>query len=37
MTLDYKATTILYVDDERMACKYFASAVGADYEVLTAL
>jgi two-component system response regulator PhcR len=35
--LDYKATTILYVDDERMACKYFASAVGTDYEVLTAL
>ncbi len=35
--LDYRATTILYVDDERMACKYFASAVGTDYEVLTAL
>lgn len=35
--LEQKAITILYVDDERMACKYFASAVGTDYEVLTAL
>lgn len=35
--LEHKAITILYVDDERMACKYFASAVGSDYEVLTAL
>ncbi|WP_338844949.1 hybrid sensor histidine kinase/response regulator [Massilia sp. W12] len=35
--LEHKAITILYVDDERMACKYFASAVGTDYEVLTAL
>jgi len=29
-------TTILYVDDEDMARKYFARSVGADYEVLTA-
>jgi len=28
--------TILYVDDEEMARKYFARSVGADYEVLTA-
>jgi two-component system response regulator PhcR len=35
--IGYGTTTILYVDDERMACKYFASAVGTDYEVLTAL
>ncbi len=35
--LNYRATTILYVDDERMACKYFSSAVGSDYEVITAL
>jgi two-component system response regulator PhcR len=35
--MNSRLTTILYVDDERMACKYFASAVGTDYEVLTAL
>jgi two-component system, response regulator PhcR len=28
--------TILYVDDEPLACKYFARAVEAEYEVLTA-
>ncbi|WP_420993506.1 hybrid sensor histidine kinase/response regulator [Cupriavidus sp. 30B13] len=28
--------TVLYVDDEEMACKYFARAVGAEYEVLLA-
>jgi two-component system, response regulator PhcR len=28
--------TLLYVDDEELACKYFARAVGADYEVLIA-
>ncbi|WP_423196069.1 MULTISPECIES: ATP-binding protein [unclassified Cupriavidus] len=26
--------TIVYVDDEEMACKYFARAVGSEYEVL---
>lgn len=29
--------TILYVDDEEMACKYFARAVGSEYEVLSAI
>lgn len=28
--------TVLYVDDEEMACKYFARAVGNEYEVLSA-
>lgn len=28
--------TILYVDDEEMACKYFARSVGSEYEVLLA-
>lgn len=28
--------TLLYVDDEELACKYFARTVGADYEVLLA-
>ncbi len=28
--------TLLYVDDEELACKYFARMVGADYEVLLA-
>ncbi|AJG20913.1 hybrid sensor histidine kinase/response regulator [Cupriavidus basilensis] len=28
--------TVLYVDDEEMACKYFARAVGTEYEVLVA-
>ncbi len=28
--------TVLYVDDEDMALKYFARAVGNEYEVLTA-
>jgi two-component system response regulator PhcR len=28
--------TLLYVDDEELACKYFARSVGADYEVLLA-
>jgi two-component system response regulator PhcR len=28
--------TILYVDDEALACKYFVRAVEADYEVITA-
>ena len=28
--------TVLYVDDEEMACKYFARAVGSEYEVLLA-
>lgn len=28
--------TVLYVDDEEMACKYFARAAGAEYEVLLA-
>jgi len=27
---------VLYVDDEALACKYFARAVGARYRVLTA-
>lgn len=30
------STTILYVDDEEMAQKYFARLLGTDYEVLTA-
>lgn len=30
------AATILYVDDEEMACKYFERTVGAEYDVLTA-
>lgn len=34
--LDHRSATILYVDDEEMARKYFVRAVGADYEVLTA-
>jgi len=29
--------TVLYVDDEEMACKYFARAVGSEYEVLSAV
>jgi two-component system response regulator PhcR len=28
--------TLLYVDDEELACKYFARTVGPDYEVLLA-
>ncbi|KWR75648.1 hybrid sensor histidine kinase/response regulator [Cupriavidus sp. IDO] len=28
--------TVLYVDDEEMACKYFARAAGSEYEVLLA-
>jgi two-component system, response regulator PhcR len=28
--------TLLYVDDEELACKYFARTVGTDYEVLLA-
>jgi two-component system, response regulator PhcR len=28
--------TLLYVDDEELACKYFARTVGAEYEVLLA-
>jgi len=28
--------TILYVDDEEMACKYFARAVGSEHDVLSA-
>ena len=28
--------TLLYVDDEELACKYFARAVSAEYEVLLA-
>jgi two-component system response regulator PhcR len=28
--------TILYVDDEEMACKYFARAAGSEHEVLSA-
>jgi len=31
------AATILYVDDEEMACKYFERSTGSEYEVLTAL
>jgi two-component system response regulator PhcR len=31
-----RIATILYVDDEEMARKYFSMAVGTDYEVLTA-
>jgi len=34
--LDHQLATILYVDDEEMARKYFARAVGADYDVLAA-
>lgn len=33
---DCGAATILYVDDEALACKYFARAVESEYEVLTA-
>jgi two-component system response regulator PhcR len=33
---DETAATILYVDDEALACKYFARSVGSDYHVLTA-
>lgn len=33
---DRDAVTILYVDDEELARKYFVRAVEADYEVLTA-
>src|ERR1035437_2655893 len=33
---EHGLATILYVDDEEMARKYFARSVGADYEVLTA-
>jgi two-component system response regulator PhcR len=33
---EHRAATILYVDDEEMARKYFVRAIGADYEVLTA-
>lgn len=29
-------TTVLYVDDEQLACKYFARAAGDDYEVMAA-
>jgi two-component system response regulator PhcR len=39
ITIDNPTTesvTILYVDDEELARKYFARAVGSDYEVLTA-
>jgi len=28
--------TVVYVDDEEMACKYFARSAGSDYEVLLA-
>jgi len=35
MTDDSRAT-VLYVDDEELACKYFSQAVGARYRVLTA-
>lgn len=28
--------TLLYVDDEELACKYFARTIGADYDVLVA-
>lgn len=34
--LVHGTVTILYVDDEEMARKYFGRSVGADYEVLTA-
>jgi two-component system response regulator PhcR len=34
--LEPETVTILYVDDEEMALKYFARTVGTDYEVLTA-
>jgi two-component system response regulator PhcR len=34
--LTAETVTILYVDDEELARKYFARAVGSDYEVLTA-
>ncbi|MDR3482249.1 MAG: hybrid sensor histidine kinase/response regulator [Burkholderiaceae bacterium] len=30
------AANVLYVDDEELACKYFARAVAADYRVVTA-
>lgn len=33
---EQNAATILYVDDEEMARKYFARSVGGDYEMLTA-
>lgn len=35
MELDSRAT-VLYVDDEELACKYFAHLAGARYRVLTA-
>lgn len=34
--IDHGAATILYVDDEELALKYFARAVGSDFTVLTA-
>ncbi len=33
---DRNTVTILYVDDEELACKYFVRAVETDYDVLTA-
>jgi two-component system response regulator PhcR len=35
-SFEQEVSTILYVDDEEMARKYFARSIGADYEVLTA-
>jgi two-component system response regulator PhcR len=35
-SIGHEVVTILYVDDEEMARKYFARSVGQDYEVLTA-
>jgi two-component system response regulator PhcR len=34
--LEYGVSTILYVDDEEMARKYFLRSFGTDYDVLTA-
>lgn len=33
---EHFATTVLYVDDEEMACKYFARMLGAEFNVITA-
>lgn len=34
--IEHPAANVLYVDDEELACKYFARSAGADYRVLTA-
>lgn len=34
--LEHERVTVLYVDDEELARKYFALSLGSDYEVMTA-